>query len=63
MRHIAHALLSAALWVLVGCDSATETNVMPVPCTMDSQCGGDLRCILPDGGLLDGGAIGTCETR
>lgn len=51
---------------LAGCDSgtgdtATETNVMRVPCTRDEDCGGSLRCLPNDAATADGGHTGLCE--
>ena len=49
--------------LLGGCTGVTETNVNPLPCSSDAQCGEGLRCLPVDADVPDGGFSGVCETR
>lgn len=56
-------LVMVVLFSVAACTGVTETNVVPLPCSTDAQCGDGLRCLPVDGGAPDGGFTGVCETR
>ena len=56
-------VLLAVVLFLVGCNDATETNVMPAPCETDEDCPRGVRCGVPAGEPPDAGLYCLLDER